>query len=285
MKEDVTDIILNLKGLVVSSEEDEPVTMYVRKQAGHRDRRRHRAPAGVTVHNPDLHIATLNDKGKLEIELVVERGCGYVPAVQNKASGAEIGCIPVDSIYSPVLKVTTRSRPPVSSSAPTSIGSCSTSRPRTRSARAMRWRRRARPSSSCSGWPASSTWRPRASRSGRRRRGRSHPVVQPADRGTRADRPVVQLPQARRVHTVGELVARTESDLLDIRNFGQKSIDEVKGAHARSVAQRTAWPASTRRRSPATTRPPALVGRRHVQRRRRRGFRRDRTAVADSSEL
>ena len=41
-------------------------------------------PAGVTVHNPDMHIATLNDKGKLEVELVVERGRGYVPAVQNK---------------------------------------------------------------------------------------------------------------------------------------------------------------------------------------------------------
>lgn len=63
-------------------------------------------PAGVTVHNPDMHIATLNDKGKLEVELVVERGRGYVPAVQNKASGAEIGRIPVRSIYSPVLKVT-----------------------------------------------------------------------------------------------------------------------------------------------------------------------------------
>src|SRR5262249_61473635 len=63
-------------------------------------------PAGVTVHNPGMHIATLNDKGKLEVELVVERGRGYVPAVQNRASGAEIGRIPVDSIYSPVLKVT-----------------------------------------------------------------------------------------------------------------------------------------------------------------------------------
>ena len=60
----------------------------------------------MTVHNPEMHIATLNDKGKLEVELVVERGRGYVPAVQNKASGAEIGRIPVDSIYSPVLKVT-----------------------------------------------------------------------------------------------------------------------------------------------------------------------------------
>ena len=67
-------------------------------------------PAGVTVHNPEMHIATLNDKGKLEVELVVERGRGYVPAVQNKASGAEIGRIPVDSIYSPVLKVTYQGR-------------------------------------------------------------------------------------------------------------------------------------------------------------------------------
>ena len=105
--EDVTEVILNLKGLVVSSEEDEPVTMYLRKQGpGAVTAGDIVPPAGVTVHNPDMHIATLNDKGKLEVELVVERGRGYVPAVQNKASGAEIGRIPVDSIYSPVLKVT-----------------------------------------------------------------------------------------------------------------------------------------------------------------------------------
>jgi DNA-directed RNA polymerase subunit alpha len=63
-------------------------------------------PAGVEVHNPDLHIATLNGKGKLEMELTVERGRGYVSAVQNKQVGQEIGRIPIDSIYSPVLKVT-----------------------------------------------------------------------------------------------------------------------------------------------------------------------------------
>src|ERR1700692_2525191 len=89
VKEDVTDIILNLKSLVVSSEEDEPVTMNVRNK----DRAEVTAgdivpPAGVTVHNPEMHIATLNDKGKLEIELVVERGRGYVPAVQNQGWGA-----------------------------------------------------------------------------------------------------------------------------------------------------------------------------------------------------
>ena len=75
VKEDVTDIILNIKSLVVSSDEDEPVTMYVRKQGpGTVTGGDIVAPAGVTVHNPDLHIATLNDKGRLEIELVVERG-------------------------------------------------------------------------------------------------------------------------------------------------------------------------------------------------------------------
>src|SRR5277367_4256217 len=101
VKEDVTDIILNLKALVVSSEHDEPVVMYLRKQGpGDVTAGDIVPPAGVTVHNPEMHIATLNDKGKLEIELVVERGRGYVPAVQNKASGAEIGRIPVDSIYS-----------------------------------------------------------------------------------------------------------------------------------------------------------------------------------------
>src|SRR5919107_2411388 len=107
VKEDVTDIILNLKGLVVSSEEDEPVTMYLRKQgAGEVTAADIAPPAGVEVHNPDLHIATLNENGKLEMELVVERGRGYVSAVQNKMADAEIGRIPVDSIYSPVLKVT-----------------------------------------------------------------------------------------------------------------------------------------------------------------------------------
>ena len=62
-------------------------------------------PAGVTIANPDLHIATLAEDGELEIEFTVERGGGYVPAQMNKQENSEIGRIPVDSIYSPVLKV------------------------------------------------------------------------------------------------------------------------------------------------------------------------------------
>src|SRR5882757_6767893 len=85
VKEDVTDIILNLKELVVSSESDEPVVMYLRKQGpGEVTAADIAPPAGVTVHNADLHIATINKKGRLEIELVVERGRGYVTATQNK---------------------------------------------------------------------------------------------------------------------------------------------------------------------------------------------------------
>ena len=98
---------MNLKGLVVSSEHDEPVTMYLRKSGpGDVTAADIAPPAGVEVHNPDLKIATLSDKGKLEMELVVERGRGYVSAVQNKGADNEIGRMPVDSIYSPVLKVT-----------------------------------------------------------------------------------------------------------------------------------------------------------------------------------
>ena len=99
VKEDVTEMILNLKGLVVSSEHDEPVLMYLRKQGpGVVTAADIAPPAGVEVHNPDLHIATLNGKGKLEMELTVERGRGYVSATQNKQQGQEIGRIPIDSI-------------------------------------------------------------------------------------------------------------------------------------------------------------------------------------------
>src|SRR5919205_1578510 len=69
VKEDVTDLILNIKNLVVSSEHDEPVVMYLRKQGpGDVTAADIAPPAGVEIHNPELHLATLNGKGRLEIE-------------------------------------------------------------------------------------------------------------------------------------------------------------------------------------------------------------------------
>lgn len=110
VKEDVTEIILNIKELVVSSDNDEPVVAYLRKSgAGEVTARDITAPAGVEIHNPDLVIATINDKASsFELELTIERGRGYVSAAQNRSDSGETGVIPVDSIYTPVLKVSYR---------------------------------------------------------------------------------------------------------------------------------------------------------------------------------
>jgi DNA-directed RNA polymerase subunit alpha len=109
VREDVVEVILNIKNLVVSSEHDAPVVAHLSKSAaGPVTAADIQVPAGVEVHNPELVIATLNAKGKLEVEFIIERGRGYVQANQNRNPDAEAGVIPVDSIYSPVLKVSYR---------------------------------------------------------------------------------------------------------------------------------------------------------------------------------
>ena len=109
VKEDVVEVILNIKNLVVSSEHDAPVVAHLTKSAaGPVTAADIQVPAGVEVHNPELVLATMNAKGKLEIEFIIERGRGYVQASQNRNPDAEAGVIPVDSIYSPVLKVSYR---------------------------------------------------------------------------------------------------------------------------------------------------------------------------------
>jgi len=230
VKEDVTEILLNLKNLVVSSQNDEPVIMYLRKSgAGAVTGADIAPPAGVEIHNPDLHIATLNSKAKFEVEMTVERGRGYVPATLNKQYDAEIGQIPVDSIYSPVLKVTykveatrvaqrtdfdeliidveTKSsispRDALASAGSTLVELFSLARGLNEAAEGIE--------------------------------------IGPSDTDESLEEdynlPVEELNLTQRsynclkregIHTVGELTARSEADLMDIRNFGQKSITEVK---------------------------------------------------------
>jgi len=230
VKEDVTEIILNIKKLSVSSENDEPVVAYLRKQgAGVVTAADITAPAGVEIHNPDLHIATLNAKGKFDMELTIERGRGYVTAAQNKSADAEIGRIPVDSIYSPVLKVTFKveatrveqrtdfdrlildvetkenmlPRDAVASAGSTLVELFGLARSLNVEAEGIDL-------------------------------GDEPEVVEGS-----ADlaQPIEELELTVRsynclkregIHTVGELVGRSEADLMDIRNFGAKSIDEVK---------------------------------------------------------
>ncbi|MFI2754319.1 DNA-directed RNA polymerase subunit alpha [Cellulomonas sp. P22] len=230
VKEDVTEIILNIKQLVVSSENDEPVVMYLRKQgSGVVTAGDIVPPAGVEVHNPDLHIATLNDKGKLEIELTVERGRGYVSANQNKSFDAEIGRVPVDSIYSPVLKVTYKveaTRVEQRTDFDKLIVDVETKQaisPRDALASA------GKTLVELFGLARELNVEAEGIEIG----------PSPTDAALAADLalPIEDLQLTIRsynclkregIHSVGELVARSEADLLDIRNFGAKSITEVK---------------------------------------------------------
>ena len=228
--EDVTEIILNLKGLVLTSEEDQPVTMYLRKAgAGEVTAADIQPPAGVEIHNPDLHIATLNADGAIDMEFVVERGRGYVSADQNTLAEHEIGRIPVDSIYSPVLKVSYKveaTRVEQRTDFDRLIVDVTTK--------------------------PSITPRDAVASAGRtlvelfglfRELNVEAEGVEigpsPTDAGYDTDLalPVEDLNLSVRsynclrregIHTVGELISRSEQDLLDIRNFGSKSIDEVK---------------------------------------------------------
>ena len=230
VKEDITEIILNVKSLVVSSEHDEPVVMYLsRHEPGVATAADIQVPAGVEVHNPEQVIATLNERGALEMELVVERGRGYVSAALNKQPDQEIGRIPVDSIYSPVLKVTYK-------------------------VEATRVEQRTDFDNLILDVETKPAITPRDAVASAGKTlvelfGLAHELnveaegidvgPSPVDMFVveQMSTPIEQLDLSVRsynclkregIHSVGELVGRSEVDLLDIRNFGQKSIDEVK---------------------------------------------------------
>ena len=229
VKEDLSEIILNIKGLVLSSDSDEPVVMYLRKEGpGVVTAADIQPPAGVEVHNPDMHIATLNDTGVLEIEMVVERGRGYVPASMS-VTNVEIGRIPVDQIYSPVLKVSYKveatrveqrtdfdkliidvetknsisARDALASAGKTLVELFGLARELNVAAEGIE----VGPSPVETEHIASYSM-----------------PIEDLNFSVRS----YNCLKRQEIHTVGELAECTESDLLDIRNFGQKSINEVK---------------------------------------------------------
>ncbi len=229
IKEDVSDIILNIKGLVLSSDSDEPVVMHLSKEGlGSVTAGDIQPPAGVEIHNPDLHIATLNETAKLEIEFIVERGRGYVPATMT-ATGGDIGRIPVDQIYSPVLKVSYKveatrveqrtdfdkliidvetknsisARDALASAGKTLVELFGLARELNTAAEGIE----IGPSPQETEYIAAYSM-----------------PIEDLDFSVRS----YNCLKREDIHTVGELAERAESDLLDIRNFGQKSINEVK---------------------------------------------------------
>lgn len=104
--EDVADIILNIKSLALKSDSDETQTMIIdATEPGEITAADIIAPESIEILNGDLHIATLDENSRLYIEMVVERGRGYVSADKNKKEDQPIGTIPVDAIYTPIHKV------------------------------------------------------------------------------------------------------------------------------------------------------------------------------------
>jgi len=105
VKEDVTEIILNVKGLTANLTSDGPKTVMIEATGPCEVTGASiKADSEVEILNPDLHIATLDEGAKLTMDLVLDKGRGYVSAEKNKNAQTVIGVIPVDSIYTPVVK-------------------------------------------------------------------------------------------------------------------------------------------------------------------------------------
>ncbi len=226
--EDVTDVILNLKDLIFQCYADEPVTLRLDV----------RGPAEVTasdiqtssdveILNGDLHIATLNAKGRLALDITVERGRGYVAAERNKTS-ATIGVIPVDSIFSPVRRVTFQVEPTrVEQSTEydrlvLDIETDGSISPRDALASAGATLR------SLMQLVEEMSEEPQGlelGEAGTTSAG-SPDLELPIEDLDLSERPRNCLKRAQ-VNTIGELIEKTEDDLLAITNFGQKSLDEV----------------------------------------------------------
>ncbi|GAB3942425.1 DNA-directed RNA polymerase subunit alpha [Corynebacterium tapiri] len=228
VKEDVTEIILNVKGMVLSSDSDEPVVMYLSKEGpGVVTAGDIQPPAGVEIHNPDLHIATLNEQAKIDMELIVERGRGYVPAATGGSS--EIGRIAVDQIYSPVLKVSYKveaTRVEQRTDFDKLILDVETKNSIT-----------ARDAMASAGGTLVELFGLARELNTAAEGIEIGPSPQETEYIASYSMPIEDLNfsvrsynclKRQEIHTVGELAECTESDLLDIRNFGQKSINEVK---------------------------------------------------------
>src|SRR5438046_7532728 len=107
VREDVTDILLNFKNLIcrLHGESPEIEVRLSKRGPGAVNASDIEAPAELEILNPDLEIANLSDKGKLEVTLTIGRGRGYLPAELNRGPEHTIGVIPIDSIFSPVRRV------------------------------------------------------------------------------------------------------------------------------------------------------------------------------------
>ena len=228
VKEDVTDLILNLKDLVLRCESEEPVTLRLDKRGpGDVTAGDIQTTADVEVLNPELHLATVNQRGRLALDLTVEQGRGYLSAERNKRTST-IGVIPVDAIFSPVRRVAFSVEPTRVEQATNydklslEIETDGSISPRDGLASAGETLRNlvslvADLSSEPKGLELGEVSPITAA---------SPDLELPIEELDLSERPRNCLKRAR-VDTIGQLVQKSEDDLLAITNFGSKSLEEV----------------------------------------------------------
>ncbi|TMB77878.1 MAG: DNA-directed RNA polymerase subunit alpha [Chloroflexi bacterium] len=230
VKEDVTEVILNLKQLRLKSFTEDPITLLLDVKGPAEVRASHiQGTSDVEIVNPDLYICTLAAKGHLRMELNVERGKGYVPAERNKREGQPIGVIPIDSIFSPVEKanfVVEKTRVGQSTDFDRLIievwtdGTMSPEEAVSHSAELFTQHLN-----------LFVKFRDNIERHEQDLRGEK------TGQNRLMDTPIEELDlsvrafnclKANEIQTVGQLLQKREEELLALRNFGRKSLDEIK---------------------------------------------------------
>jgi DNA-directed RNA polymerase subunit alpha len=227
VKEDVTDLILNVKDLVLTCSAEEPVTLRLDARGpGEVTAADIQVTADVEILNPELHLATVNAKGRLAIDLTVEQGRGYLSAERNKRTST-IGLIPVDAIFSPVRRVAFSVEPTRVEQATNydkltlEIETDGSISPRDALSSAGDTLR------NLVALVADLSDEPRGLELGEVAPSTASPDLElPIEELELSERPRNCLKRAR-VDTIGQLVQKTEDDLLAITNFGSKSLDEV----------------------------------------------------------
>lgn len=230
VKEDVTEVILNLKQLRLKAFTEDPITLLLDVKGPAEVRAGNiQATSDVEVVNPDLYICTLAAKGHLRMELNVERGKGYVPADRNKREGQPIGVIPIDSIFSPVEKanfVVEKTRVGQSTDYDRLIievwtdGTMSPEEAVSHSAELFTQHLN-----------LFVKFRDNIERHEQERSGEGKSPnrlmdtpIEELDLSVRA----FNCLKANEIQTVGQLLQKREEELLALRNFGRKSLDEIK---------------------------------------------------------
>ena len=228
VKEDVTDVILNLKDLVLQCESDEAVTLRLDKRGPAEVRAGDiQTTSDVEVLNPDLLIATVNATGRIAMDLTVEQGRGYLSAERNKRT-TTIGVIPVDAIFSPVRRVSFSIEPTRVEQSTNfdklilEIETDGSITPRDALASAGDTLRK------LVDLVADLSEQPRGLELGE--------IASPTSTSPDLDLPIEELDLSERprnclkrarVDSIGQLVQKSEDDLLAITNFGAKSLEEV----------------------------------------------------------